>query len=144
MQPVGGLYAWSRCEQIGLIDRMERLSRVAGHVGSRSETEEETAKSLNSLALDFCGLSHVLTESERELCKAVRSVAESLRMELEEAVETTVMPPSVVREMQKLGSRCGGLQLKGYGCAGLSTTAALLVIFELARVDPSLATLYMV
>lgn len=89
-----------------------------------------------------------------ELSKDLSAEEENLRLHVRNVCETLVAPIAAqvwaggsfdcrfVQACKAIGP--AGLQIKEFGCAGLSNVEALLVVMEIARIDASLATFALV
>ena len=90
-------------------------------------------------AVDFYNLDELLTADERRIRDAVREWVERrfLPMVTQHYRDGT-FPMELVRELAKLG--VFGPSIKGYGCAGLGSVAAGLIMQELERGDSGLRT----
>ncbi|EFN54177.1 hypothetical protein CHLNCDRAFT_24792 [Chlorella variabilis] len=92
---------------------------------------------------DALGLEELLTPAEREVRDRVRRFAESeIAPIISDYWERAEFPFPLVPGFQKLG--IGGGHLQGYGCQGLSVMGAAMAAVELARVDGSCSTFFLV
>jgi glutaryl-CoA dehydrogenase len=90
-------------------------------------------------AVDFYNLEELLTPDERRIRDAVRHwVQERFLPVVTEHYRAGTFPMDLVPEMARLG--VFGLGIKGYGCAGLGSVAAGLMMQELERGDSGLRT----
>ncbi|KYK63765.1 acyl-CoA dehydrogenase domain-containing protein [Toxoplasma gondii TgCatPRC2] len=94
-------------------------------------------------ALDFMHFDSLLTPRERTLRGRVQNIVSRY---VEHAVlplyEAAAFDSELVEICKKFGP--AGLQIKGYGCPGLTHTEAILMAMEMARVDASFSTFYLV
>nr|CEL67391.1 TPA: ACYL-COA DEHYDROGENASE [Neospora caninum Liverpool] len=94
-------------------------------------------------ALDFLDFDRLLTPRERAFRRRVQGI-------MDRYVKSTVLPlyeaaafdSTLVEICKKFGP--AGLQIEGYGCPGLTHTEAILMAIEMARVDASFSTFYLV
>ena len=90
-------------------------------------------------AADFYNLEELLTPDERRTRDAVRQwVDERFLPVVTEHYRAGTFPMELVPEMAQLG--VFGPSIKGYGCAGLGSVAAGLIMQELERGDSGLRT----
>ncbi|MDQ6912738.1 MAG: acyl-CoA dehydrogenase family protein [Verrucomicrobiota bacterium] len=90
-------------------------------------------------AADFYNLEELLTADERRLRDAVRQwVEERFLPVVAQHYRDGTFPMELVRELAKLG--VFGPSIKGYGCPGLGSVAAGLIMQELERGDSGLRT----
>lgn len=144
----------------------DRLSVLAGQFSSEDEREaflrrQATAAAINSrgftrafpqattaaefpkAAHDALALDALLTPEERDVRRRVRAFMESeVAPIITDYWERAAFPFEMVPKLKDLG--IGGGTIKGYGCAGLSITAAAMATMEFARVDASCGTYYLV
>jgi acyl-CoA oxidase len=110
---------------------------------TRNFPQATTAAEFPAAVSDALALDSLLTPEERALRKRVRQFMESeVAPMITDYWERAEFPYELPAMMRGLG--IGGGTIKGYGCAGLSVTAAALATMELARVDASCATFYLV
>ena len=83
-----------------------------------------------------------LSERAVKMRKDTANLMESIRADLQPHVEATTFPVWLTDKLKPLGTN--GLQIKGYGSPGLSTLEAGASIFEMAKVDGSAATFFLV
>jgi alkylation response protein AidB-like acyl-CoA dehydrogenase len=76
------------------------------------------------------------------LRKATASMMESIADKLEPYYEKTVFPEWVIDKLRQL--KINGLNLKGYGSPGLTTTEMGSIVYELAKVDAGIASFMLV
>lgn len=87
--------------------------------------------------VDFLDLNEQLTDEERMVRDSVRKfVQQKFRPHIEEYYRKGLFPPELIPEMGKLGYF--GVNMEGYGCAGLSHLAYGLVSQELEAGDAGL------
>ena len=92
---------------------------------------------------DALGLGELLTPEEREVQRRVREFAEQkVAPVIADYWERAEFPFKLVPEFESLG--IGGGNLKGYGCQGNSLLACAMAAVELARVDGSVSTFFLV
>ncbi|GAA3641404.1 acyl-CoA dehydrogenase family protein [Kineosporia mesophila] len=97
---------------------------------------------LNDAAVDLAGLDELLNDDERDVQRAVRTMAQSrIAPYVADWFErgTVDDPRGLVRELGELGVL--GMHLTGYGCAGLSATEYGLTCLELEAVDSGIRSL---
>jgi len=89
---------------------------------------------------DFYDIASMLTDDERDIQRRVRDfVDESVLPVINEHWEAATMPLSLLDGLRDLG--VVGTTIRGYGCPGMSRTAAGLVAQELSRGDGSVNTI---
>jgi glutaryl-CoA dehydrogenase len=89
---------------------------------------------------DFYDIASMLTDDERAIQKRVRDFADSAVIPIiNEHWEAATMPTSLYDGLRDLGIVGGTIQ--GYGCPGMSRTAAGIVAQELSRGDGSVNTI---
>ncbi|PSC71354.1 Acyl-coenzyme A oxidase peroxisomal [Micractinium conductrix] len=123
---------------------LERQLTLAGLGGTTPEFEFAQNMTVFPQAKhDVLGLDGLLTAEEREVRDRVRAFAEK---EIAPVIypfwERAEFPFELVPGFQRLG--IGGGTVKGYGCQGLSMLACAMAGIELARVDGSCSTFYLV
>lgn len=92
---------------------------------------------------DLLGLDSLLTPEERMVRDKVRSYAETtVAPAIVPYWEKAEFPHHLVPTLAALG--IGGGNIKGYGCQGHSVMACAMAAVELARVDGSLSTFFLV
>jgi glutaryl-CoA dehydrogenase len=90
---------------------------------------------------DFYSVARTLSKEDNEIRLRVRSFMESeVQPIINDYWERDEFPFEVLPKFKKLG--IAGLQFKGYGCLGKSTTLFGFVMMELARVDSSFSTFF--
>lgn len=124
-------------------DVLERQLTLAG-LGTTAEFEFAQNMSVFPPAKhDALGLEGLLTPEEREVRDRVRQFAErDIAPVIAGYWERAEFPFELVPGFQKLG--IGGGSLKGHGCQGMSLMACAMAGIELARVDGSCSTFYLV
>ncbi|KAF8073233.1 ACX4 [Scenedesmus sp. PABB004] len=120
---------------------------TAAAVGSRGFSSKfpqaTTAADFPAAAHDALALDALLTPEERDVRRRVRAFAESeIAPIITDYWERAEFPFELVPKLSALN--IGGGTIKGNGCAGLSITSAAMATMELARVDASCATFYLV
>ncbi|KAF6251931.1 acyl-CoA dehydrogenase/oxidase [Scenedesmus sp. NREL 46B-D3] len=143
----------------------DRLAVLAGHLSSFDEGEQligrqptaalasrgrtskfpqaTTAAEFPAAVHDALALDSLLTAEEKAIRRRVRAFAESeIAPIITEFWERAEFPFELVPKMKTLA--IGGGTIQGNGCAGLSITGAAIATMELARVDASCATFYLV
>jgi glutaryl-CoA dehydrogenase len=89
---------------------------------------------------DFYDTASMLTDDERDMQRRVRHFADTMVIPIiNEHWESATMPTSLYDGLRDLGIVGGTIQ--GYGCPGMSRTAAGLVAQELSRGDGSVNTI---
>jgi alkylation response protein AidB-like acyl-CoA dehydrogenase len=83
-----------------------------------------------------------LSAKGKEARAKTRKVMEKMKHRLEPYVDSTNFPEWVVDEVKPLG--INGLQIDDFGGPGFSTIEAGSVIYEMARVDGSIAMWFLV
>jgi acyl-CoA oxidase len=142
---------------------LERVSILAGHLADNKKVGEHCLSTNPTLAAsrtpefefaqnmaifppakhDALFLDELLTPEERALRLKVRAFAErEIAPVVADYWERAEFPHSLVPKMAALG--IGGGSLKGHGCQGLSLMACAMAGVELARVDGSMSTFYLV
>ncbi|CDI80644.1 acyl-CoA dehydrogenase, putative, partial [Eimeria acervulina] len=97
----------------------------------------KTPKVIDSLS--FLELSRDLTEKEEQLRLHVRNICETRVAPIAaEMWERGEFDRRLIDACKAIGP--AGLQIKGYGCAGLTNTEACLTAIEMSRVDASFFT----
>jgi glutaryl-CoA dehydrogenase len=89
---------------------------------------------------DFLDLDHLLSDEERDIRDTVRAfVTDRVLPHVGEWFEEARIPAELIRELGRLGLL--GMHLKGYGCAGASSTAYGLACMELEAGDSGVRSL---
>ncbi|KAL8446779.1 hypothetical protein Emed_004781 [Eimeria media] len=87
----------------------------------------------------FLELPKDLTPEEEKLRQHVRRICEGqIRPIAAKLWDTATFDKRFIQACKDMGP--AGLQIKGYGCAGMTNVEATLTVMEMARVDASLAT----
>ena len=121
---------------------MERLGLVANQLSAKSGAGKREAKIVDS-SVDFYRFYDLFSQEERELAKKVRNFAEKeIAPVINDYVEKATFPEHLVDAIakSKLSSVCLS---KPYG-EGKPATYLIPIITELARVDASMATFFLV
>ncbi|KAI3435869.1 hypothetical protein D9Q98_001927 [Chlorella vulgaris] len=154
----------------GRATALERLSVISGHFGMQAgtpaqEVQHDSLERQLTLALgggtspefefaqtmrvfppakhDALELEELLSAEEREVRDRVRKFAEGeIAPIIADYWERAEFPFELIPGFQKLG--IGGGHLQGYGCQGLSVMGAAMAAVELARVDGSCSTFFLV
>ncbi|OEH74165.1 acyl-dehydrogenase domain-containing protein [Cyclospora cayetanensis] len=104
---------------------------------SRTEVTRAQHKVLDGFS--FLELHTDLNPSEEKLRRHIRSICEAqIRPFAARIWDAAIFDRRVLGACKDMGP--AGLQIKGFGCAGLSNVEACLCVMEMARVDASLAT----
>lgn len=119
---------------------MEKRSAEAPASAASPAVELPMAPSKKILdSFSFLELSRELTGKEEEFRMHVRRVCEAkVRPLVADLWDKGLFDKQLIDACKAIGP--AGLQIKGYGCAGLSNVEAVLCVLEMARVDASLAT----
>lgn len=97
----------------------------------------------SSEAVDYFALDELLTEEERDIRDRVRSFSDREVVPIINGYwEREEFPFELLPKLAALG--VAGTTIEGYGCPGMSATAAGLVMRELARGDGGLTTFFAV
>nr|AZL94500.1 acyl-CoA oxidase [Nephromyces sp. MMRI]AZL94503.1 acyl-CoA oxidase [Nephromyces sp. MMRI] len=130
----------------------DRLDSITSHILTPKENSTNNNSFTGStLPIDdprfdcttLCNLDDPLTSSQRDFRKFVRSYLEKHLEPITTALyEKGEFDNHLIEIAKGLGN--AGLQLQGYGCPGMSNIEALLIATELARVDASFSTFYLV
>ena len=89
---------------------------------------------------DFYDIASMLTDDEREIQRRVREFVDTRVLPvINDHWEAATMPTSLYQGLRELG--VVGTTIEGYGCPGMSRTAAGLVAQELSRGDGSVNTI---
>eukprot|EP01027_Heterolobosea_sp_BB2_P003222 GEZU01004885.1.p1 GENE.GEZU01004885.1~~GEZU01004885.1.p1 ORF type:complete len:446 (+),score=116.90 GEZU01004885.1:105-1442(+) len=119
----------------------KRLSVIESHL-SLSECASSPSRSSSS-ASDYLQLDDLLTPEEIALRYKVREFAEKeIRPVIDAYAERAEFPHFLVPKLAKV-VKAGGI-LKGHGCPGHSLMATAVIALELAKVDASMATFFIV
>lgn len=136
----------SHLEADGQQDDGAALERQLTLAGLGTTAEFEFAQNMTSFPPakhDALGLDGLLGPQEREVRDRVRQFAErDIAPVIADYWERAEFPFPLVPGFQKLG--IGGGSLKGYGCQGLSLLSCAMAGIELARVDGSCSTFFLV
>jgi len=87
-------------------------------------------------------LDRFLSKEAVEKRKATQKVIEGCRERLYKHVEETSFPHWIVDELKPL--KINGLDIKGYGSPALNTMESGAIAYELAKVDGSISTFFLV
>lgn len=122
----------------------QSTSAARGSLGwTRAFPQATTAAEFPASVSDALALDSLLSPEEREIRRRVRRFVEAeVAPIITDYWEKAEFPFELVPKLKSLG--IGGGTIKGYGCAGLSITGAAMATMELARVDASCATFYLV
>lgn len=91
---------------------------------------------------DGMDLDDRLSQQAIALRKATASMMESIADKLEPYYEKTDFPDWVIEKLRSL--KINGLNLKGYGSPGLTTTEMGAIVYEMAKVDAGIASFMLV
>lgn len=121
-----------------------QLTRAGLAPGTTAEFEHaQTIRSFPPAKSDALCLDQLLTPEEKAVQLKVRAFAEAVVAPVvAEYWERAEFPFQLVPEIGKLG--IGGGSLKGNGCQGNSIMACAMACVELARVDGSMSTFFLV
>src|SRR6266699_7068728 len=102
---------------------------------------ESTQTLGQSLGTDFYLIDELLTEEERRIRDRVRAFCDTEVIPIiNDYWERAEFPFELIPKIAALGIAGGNIQ--GYGCPGMSVTAAGLLALELARGDASICTFF--
>ncbi|WIA09779.1 hypothetical protein OEZ85_009157 [Tetradesmus obliquus] len=136
----GQLYSFDEAE---LLIGRQPTAAAASRGRTSAFPQATTAAEFPAAVHDALALDGLLTAEEKEVRRRVRAFAESeIAPIITEYWERADFPFELVPKMRSLN--IGGGTIKGNGCAGLSITGAAMATLELARVDASCATFYLV
>jgi len=126
----------------------ELQSRLQAQVTSSHPSAEQKLSTVDNFPpnkSDFYKFDLFLSEEEKQARVTARAFAtEKIAPEMVQYWEKAEFPKQWLQYLKDNASTFGGSFLKGYGCRGMSLMAACLTVMEMARVDASLATFYMV
>eukprot|EP00744_Colponema_vietnamica_P003286 GILI01005058.1.p1 GENE.GILI01005058.1~~GILI01005058.1.p1 ORF type:complete len:463 (-),score=156.24 GILI01005058.1:207-1514(-) len=118
------------------------LAPAAGHTLSPNATATPSLDRMVASS-DFFQFDDLLTADERALRLRVRQFMETeVLPKVNHYYERAEFPFELVPKIRDLGL-CG-TSIKGYGCPGLSHMASMLITLEMARIDASIATFFLV
>jgi alkylation response protein AidB-like acyl-CoA dehydrogenase len=88
------------------------------------------------------GLDNKLSEKGVQFRKATGKMMDEVNDKLEPYIEATTFPEWIIEKFKAL--KVNGLNIKGYGSPGLTTTEMGSIIYEIAKRDGSIATFFLV
>ncbi|PFH38623.1 acyl-CoA dehydrogenase domain-containing protein [Besnoitia besnoiti] len=140
---IGRLFQLSAQVRNGAEDSSSR-QKVSG---DKLECEQCAVRSRSGggpvYALDFLDFHSLLTPGEGAFRKSIEDIMNRfVKPAVLPLYESATFDNSLVDVCKKFGP--AGLQIKGYGCPGLTHSEAILMAIEMARVDASFATFYLV
>eukprot|EP00879_Flechtneria_rotunda_P008554 GHRR01008961.1.p1 GENE.GHRR01008961.1~~GHRR01008961.1.p1 ORF type:complete len:348 (+),score=100.87 GHRR01008961.1:85-1128(+) len=133
-----------KSDQNGLpVARQDTSAATKSRGYTQKFPQATTAAEFPAAVHDALALDGLLTAEERDVRKRVRTFMEQeVAPIITDYWERAEFPHQIAPLLKALN--IGGGTIKGYGCAGLSITAAAMATLEMARVDASIGTFYLV
>jgi len=124
---------------------MKRLDNLNMQFRGASRSGKPTGAPRGKPTLDVWESMHLdqfMRPSAAEKRKATGRMMAEIRRDLEPHVEATTFPSWVIDKIKPLG--INGIYIKGYGSAELSMMESGAMAYEMAKVDGSISTFYLV
>lgn len=117
-----------------------RINLIRNHLGTKNDSASKVSKYLRD-PLEFLKLEDLLPEKLNAARKSLREVLDrEIAPILPEYIEKSEFPKQIIPFLKPLM----GLEEAKYGCRQVSATEKSLILYELGRLDCSVATFYAV
>jgi acyl-CoA oxidase len=129
---------------------MQRISLIKNHLNSSSKISKSQQKQTNktpkyiSSSYDYLNFDDFLNEDEIKYRKRVRVFMEKIRPRLMEFYQKQEFPKEIMNEFFTEFPGLIAMGIKGYGSAEISFWLGMAVLLEIARVDISFFTFFMI